>query len=94
MSLGELLLTGFIAILVFGPAKLPMLARHLGKLLRFFSMLRHTAAEFWQKQSAILELQDNIEKAVKAEQQAMASSLHIPRAPDQTHIKDTAAGPK
>jgi sec-independent protein translocase protein TatB len=67
MSALELLLILFVAILVFGPNKLPMLARHLGLLLRKMNQLQMQVLEFWREQQKALQLQDNERAAEKAD---------------------------
>ncbi|MBL7481673.1 Sec-independent protein translocase subunit TatA/TatB [Legionella bononiensis] len=63
MSSGELLLTFIVAVIVFGPSKLPMLATHLGLLMRKVNQLKVYAAEFWQQQLNEIQLQENKRKA-------------------------------
>ncbi|KTD18599.1 sec-independent protein translocase protein TatB [Legionella lansingensis] len=67
MSGGEILLTIVVAIIVFGPNKLPMLAEHLGKLFRHFAALKQQATTFWQEQLNQQQLQDNLRKAERAD---------------------------
>lgn len=67
MSLGELLLTLIVALAVFGPTKLPMLARHLGKLVAKFNYYKQQIETFWQQQIKEQQLQENIKKAQKAD---------------------------
>lgn len=66
---GELLLIVIVALIVFGPKKLPMLARHLGLLLRQVSQLKSKAATLWQEQLNELQLQENKRKAEEADRQ-------------------------
>lgn len=67
MSLGELLLTLLIALLVFGPERLPSVARHLGKLLGYANRYKQLALQWWEEQKKELQLQENIKKAEKIE---------------------------
>ncbi len=67
MSLGELLLTLIVALFVFGPKKLPMVAYHLGKLIRYCNHYKQQAITFWQQQLNEQQLQENISKALKAD---------------------------
>ena len=67
MSTGELLLTFIVAILVFGPKKLSMLAYHLGKLVSRFNQYKQQALVFWRQQLSEQQLQENIKKAEKAD---------------------------
>ena len=68
MNSAELLLIMLVAIIVFGPSKLPMLANHLGKLLRHLNLLKQQAHEFWQTHMNEQQLQENQRKAEKADQ--------------------------
>ena len=63
----ELILIFLIAILVFGPGKLPMLAQHLGKLFCYFNQLKQQLSVFWQTQLQEQQLQENIRKAEKGD---------------------------
>ncbi|MGC1183328.1 Sec-independent protein translocase subunit TatA/TatB [Legionella sp.] len=63
----ELLLILIVALIVFGPTKLPMLASHLGLLLRKFNQLSTHAAAFWQQQLNEYQLQENQRKAEEAD---------------------------
>jgi sec-independent protein translocase protein TatB len=67
MSSAELLLIFLVALVVFGPAKLPMLAQHLGKLVKRMEHLKQQLTRFWQTQLQEQQLQDNIKKAEKAD---------------------------
>lgn len=63
MSSGELLLTLIVALIVFGPSKLPMLATHLGQLMRKINELKVRASMLWDEQLKELQLQENKRKA-------------------------------
>ena len=67
MSMSELFITMLVALVVFGPKKLPMVARHLGLLLGRFNHYKQQAAMFWQQQLKEQQLQENIKKAQKAD---------------------------
>ncbi|MCP0914931.1 MULTISPECIES: twin-arginine translocase TatA/TatE family subunit [Legionella] len=67
MSTGELLLILIVALLVFGPGKMPMLAQHLGKCVRLLQQYRQQILEFWQAQMNEQQLQDNLKKAEEAD---------------------------
>ncbi|WED42814.1 Sec-independent protein translocase subunit TatA/TatB [Legionella cardiaca] len=67
MSSGELLLTLLVALIVFGPNKLPMLAEHLGKLFRHVNYFKQQAIAFWQAQLNEQQLKENTRKAEKAD---------------------------
>ena len=68
MSSGELLLTLLIALFVFGPKKLPMLAYHLGKLMGRLNGYKQQALAFWEEQINERQLQENTKKAEKADE--------------------------
>jgi len=67
MSMAELFITMLVALVVFGPKKLPMVARHLGRLLGRFNHYKQQAAMLWQQQLKEQQLQENIKKAQKAD---------------------------
>jgi sec-independent protein translocase protein TatB len=67
MNISELLVIIMVAIVVFGPTKLPMLAKHLGKFIRQLNYLRVQAADFWQTQLNEQKLRENQERAGKAD---------------------------
>lgn len=63
----ELLLIFLVALMVFGPSKLPMLAHHLGKLMKRFEQYKQKLSVFWEEQVNEHQLQENIKKAQKAD---------------------------
>ncbi|MGL6028870.1 MAG: twin-arginine translocase TatA/TatE family subunit [Legionella sp.] len=67
MSAGELLLILLVTLLVFGPKKLPMLATHLGLLLKKINGLKQQASVWWHQQQQQLTLQENERKAQEAD---------------------------
>lgn len=67
MNVNELLVIAVVAIIVFGPGKLPMLAEHLGKVMRLVNQLRQQAQDFWQSQLKQQQLLENKHKAAKAD---------------------------
>lgn len=67
MNSAELLLTAAVALLVFGPKKLPMLATHLALVIRKIRQIRAQASALWQQQTAQLTLEDNLKKAEEAD---------------------------
>lgn len=69
MTSGELLVILIVAIIAFGPGKLPMLAEHLGKLFRVINQLKQSAESFWQTLQKEQQLQENTRKAKKADDQ-------------------------
>lgn len=68
MSSGELLLTFIVALIVFGPSKLPMLATHLGMLIRKINQFKEQATLFWQQQLDQIQLEENKRKAEKVDE--------------------------
>lgn len=65
MSSSELLLILLVALIVFGPKKLPMLATHLGLMLSKVTHLKQQVHQWWQQQ---LTLQENERKAQAADE--------------------------
>ena len=79
MSSGELLLILIVALIVFGPKKLPMLASHLGILIRKFNQTKEKASLIWQQQLKELQLHENKIKAEEVDKQykkIKAEKLH------------------
>ena len=83
MSGGELALTLIVALVVFGPSKLPMLAEHLGKLLRSINQLKQQGSLFWQTQVKEQELQESIRRAEEAD--AIYKKGFKPKGSDSLH---------
>ncbi len=67
MSISELLLTVFVAVIVFGPDKLPMLAKHIGLAVKKLNRLKEQFSEFWQQQLNEAQLLENTQKAEKVD---------------------------
>jgi sec-independent protein translocase protein TatB len=67
MSVAELLLTLIIALIVFGPKKLPLLAHHLARLMAKRNQYKQQIQLLWQALLKEQQLQDNTEKALKAD---------------------------
>lgn len=67
MISAELLVIFVVAIIVFGPGKLPMLAEHLGKLFRQIHLLKQKTNALWQAQLNEQQLLENQRKASKAD---------------------------
>lgn len=63
----ELLVIFIVALIVFGPKKLPMLATHLGLLMRQVQQWKTQAQTFWQQQLNEYQLQENQRKAEEAD---------------------------
>ncbi|KTD57587.1 Sec-independent protein translocase subunit TatA/TatB [Legionella shakespearei] len=74
MSSGELLLTLVVALVVFGPSKLPMLATHLGQLIRKINQIKTKAALLWDEQLKELQLQENKRKAEEVDKKYHSES--------------------
>ena len=69
MSSGELLVILIVALIVFGPKKLSMLATHLGIVMRKLQQMKAQATTLWQQQLNELQLQENQRKAKEADEQ-------------------------
>lgn len=67
MASSELLVIVIVALLVFNPRKLPMLAQHLAKFLNFIQKIKQEAEQFWQARLKEQQLLENEEKAKRAE---------------------------
>ena len=71
MSFSELLVIFLVALIVFGPSKLPMLARHLGLILRrlgdYKTLLTGAFQLLVDKELASQTLRENIKKANDAD---------------------------
>ena len=69
MSTGELLLTTLVALLVFGPQRLPMLARHLGQIIRQMNHTKQRLTHYLEAQQNQIQLEDRIKKANAADKE-------------------------
>ena len=67
MISGEFLVILLVACVVFGPNKLPMLARHLGLAVRQLNRFREQLNQFWQQQVREQQLLHNQQKAEEAD---------------------------
>ena len=67
MSIAEILVIVFVALIVFGPEKLPELAKHLGKLAAKGKHIKDQLAQLWHQQQLQFDLDDNIKKAQEAD---------------------------
>ncbi len=63
----EILLILIVALVVFGPNKLPMLAQHLGKLIKLFNSYKVKANLLLQQQLNEQQLKENLQKAKSAD---------------------------
>ena len=64
----ELLLIFLVALVVFGPKRLPELATTLGKLFSYLLILKKKASLFLEEQSKELKLWESEQKAKKADE--------------------------
>lgn len=64
---GELILIFLVALVVFGPQKLPMLASHLGLLVRQLNIWKNKINNLWEQQAQELQLKENQRKAEEAD---------------------------
>lgn len=69
MSGGELLLTGFVALIVFGPSKLPGFLKHIGFVLSKLNALKERAHLLWQVEMKKEALLENEKKALVADKE-------------------------
>lgn len=67
MSIGELLVTVAVALLVFDKKKWPMLATHAVKGYRIFQQWREKCMIILAQQWALCQLKDNEKKAQQAD---------------------------
>lgn len=67
MSVSELLLILLVALVVFGPNKLPMLAKHLGQLMAQYHRYQQRIRDIWPVLLKEHLLQENKNRAEKAE---------------------------
>ncbi len=67
MSSSQLLLTLLIALVVFGPDKLPMLAQHAGRLIALIHRNKQQIMQLMNEQLNQQQLQENTQKALKAD---------------------------
>jgi sec-independent protein translocase protein TatB len=74
MSSGELLLTGFVAVIVFGPTKLPELLKHMGLVVAKLHALKEQVHLFWQKEIQEEQLRENESKALVADKEYKANN--------------------
>lgn len=69
MSVAELLLVLLVCIIVLGPSKLPQLSKDILRLGRGIAKLRGKWLAFWDAQWKEQLLEENKEKALKADNQ-------------------------
>ncbi len=67
MSLAELLVIFIVAMVVFGPEKLPELATRLGRLAAKGQHIKHKIHEMIEKEKLQFQLEENEKKAQAAE---------------------------
>jgi len=75
-SLGELLLTGVVAVIVLGPKRLLQTAYQLGKTINKVHQLVQPVKQAFEQQAKQMELQHNRQRAEAAEKQSIATSNH------------------
>lgn len=68
MSIPELLLILVVAVIVFGPSKLSMLASHLGLFIKKFDQIKAQVDSYWHQQQMTFHLKENEQKAKHADQ--------------------------
>jgi Sec-independent protein translocase protein TatA len=65
----EFFLILLVAVLAFGPKKLPMLAAHLGLVMRQIDHYKNQVALIWRQQIQQLQLEENQIRAEEADKQ-------------------------
>jgi Sec-independent protein translocase protein TatA len=65
----EFFLILLVAVLAFGPKKLPMLAAHLGLVMRQIDHHKNQVALIWRQQIQQLQLEENQIRAEEADKQ-------------------------
>ncbi len=68
ISLGEILLTTSIAIIVLGPKRIPHVIYQFGKLIRHFNTIREILKQDFAHYTKKLALEENIQRANAATQ--------------------------
>lgn len=67
MSISETLIILMVALVVFGPEKLPELAKHLGKLIAKGRQIKAQLEQQLHQQQLHFDLDENIKKAAEAD---------------------------
>lgn len=75
MSIAETLVILVVALIVFGPEKLPELAKHLGKLAAKSKHFKDQLAQLWHQQQLQFELDENIKKAQEADKKYQTNAV-------------------
>lgn len=77
MSSGQIFLTLAVAVVVLGPDKLPLFARHVGHVVRYYRRLQRSLLRIWQQEMNTQQLQKNIERACEADMKYRATSNNL-----------------
>lgn len=72
MSLAELLVIFTVAALVFGPEKLPALAKQLGRMAAKAHRLKEHVGQYIENEKQHLKLEENIRRAEQVESKTPA----------------------
>lgn len=88
MNLSEVILILIIALVVFGPKKLPMLAIHLAMGLRFFNQIKDKGQLLWEQVLKEQSLLENEHKAQIADHQYQ-TQLTAPALKDEVFHEKT-----
>lgn len=67
MSLAELIVIFLVALVVFGPKQLPLLAKNLSQSMSALQQIKQKMTDFWQEQLNEQQLIENSEKAAEAD---------------------------
>ncbi len=94
---GEMIFLFFLALILFGPKKLPEIGRTIG---RFMNEFRRASNEFRSQIESeinaadVRELKQQILPPMKAPLDSIASRIFNPPSPEQKKAVETAAEPK
>jgi Tat protein translocase TatB subunit len=84
----ELILVGLVALIIFGPRKLPEMARKFGKMM---TELRKVSSDFkstWEREDSMVESAFKVDDAEPREPRSVGSNSTVPSArADQIPVK-------
>ena len=74
MSIAEILVITIVAFIVFGPDKIPHLARNLAKLLAVVNNYKYSFNKRWDEEVKKMTLEENLKKAETADEKYTSQS--------------------